>query len=134
MTKPTMEILSDEACIDLLRAVPVGRVAVTIDALPAIFPINFAVVEGAVVFRTLPGTKLAGATAGTVVAFEADSFEADGRTGWSVMVQGKTGEVTDLAYLRAVDSASLDAWAVDGVADHVVRIEPHRISGRRSFS
>jgi nitroimidazol reductase NimA-like FMN-containing flavoprotein (pyridoxamine 5'-phosphate oxidase superfamily) len=131
MTRPTMEILSVEECTNLLRQVPVGRIAVTVDALPAIFPVNFDVVDGAVVFRTPPGTKLASATASAVVAFEVDSYEADGRTGWSVMVQGMAGEVTDPASLREVDLASLDAWALDGAADHVVRIELHRVSGRR---
>ncbi len=131
MPKPTMEVLSDDECIDLLRQVPVGRIAVTVDALPVILPVNFAVVDGAVVFRTLEGTKLAAATASAVVAFEVDSYKADGRTGWSVMVQGMAAEVTDAASLQEVDSASLDAWALDGAADHVVRIEVHRVSGRR---
>jgi nitroimidazol reductase NimA-like FMN-containing flavoprotein (pyridoxamine 5'-phosphate oxidase superfamily) len=52
-----MEILGEDECIDLLRQVPVGRIAVTVDALPVIFPITIAVVDGAVVFRTPPGTK-----------------------------------------------------------------------------
>jgi hypothetical protein len=39
-----------------------------------------------------------------VVAFEVDSYEADGRTGWSVMVQGMVSEVTDPVSLREVDS------------------------------
>ncbi len=131
MPKPTMEILGDDECIDLLGQVPVGRIAITIDALPVILPVNFAVVDGAVVFRTPVGTKLAAATTSTVVAFEVDCYEADGLTGWSVMVQGMASEMTDPASLREVDSASLDAWALDGAANHVVRIEPHRISGRR---
>jgi len=134
MPKPTTEILVDDECIDLLRQVPVGRIAVTVEALPVIFPVNFAVVDGAVVFRTQPGTKLAAATASAVVAFEVDSYEADGRTGWSVVVQGMATEVTDPATLREVDSASLDAWTLDGAADHVVRIEMQRVSGRRFTS
>jgi nitroimidazol reductase NimA-like FMN-containing flavoprotein (pyridoxamine 5'-phosphate oxidase superfamily) len=126
-----MEILSDGECIDLVRQVPVGRIAVTVGALPVIFPVNFAVVDSAVVFRTPEGTKLAAATNGVVVAFEVDSYAVDGRSGWSVMVQGVASEVTDPASLRAVNSALLDAWALDGAADHVVRIELHRVSGRR---
>jgi nitroimidazol reductase NimA-like FMN-containing flavoprotein (pyridoxamine 5'-phosphate oxidase superfamily) len=134
MPKTTVEILSDEQCIDLLGRVPVGRIADTVDALPVIFPINLAVVDGAIVFRTPSGTKLASATASAAVAFEVDSYEADGRAGWSVMVQGMASEVTDPAGLREVDSAPLDAWALDGTADHVVRIELHRVSGRRFTS
>jgi len=101
-----MELLNDE-CLDLLRQVPVGRIAVTVDALPLVFPINFAVVDSAIVFRTPTGTKLAAVTTSAVVAFEVDSYESHGRTGWSVVVQGMAAEVTDPASLRAVDSASL---------------------------
>lgn len=134
MAQPTMEILSVQECIDLLDQVPVGRVAVTIDALPVILPVNFAVVDGGVVFRTPAGTKLAAATTGTVVAFEVDSYETDGRTGWSVMVQGVATEVTDPAGLQKIEAASVEAWALDGAADYVVRIELHRVSGRRFTS
>ncbi|MHB8429865.1 MAG: pyridoxamine 5'-phosphate oxidase family protein [Acidimicrobiales bacterium] len=116
--RPTMEILSDDECIDLLRRAPVGRVAVTADALPVILPVNLANVDGAIAFRTPPGTKLAAVTTSAAVAFEVDSYEADGRTGWSVMIQGMASEVTDPAGLREVDSASLDAWALDGAAGH----------------
>jgi hypothetical protein len=35
-----LEILSPEECRDLLRLGEVGRVAVTVAALPAIFPVN----------------------------------------------------------------------------------------------
>ncbi|MHB1519179.1 MAG: pyridoxamine 5'-phosphate oxidase family protein [Acidimicrobiales bacterium] len=132
--RPTMEILSDDECIDLLRRAPVGRVAVTADALPVILPVNLANVDGAIAFRTPPGTKLAAVTTSAAVAFEVDSYEADGRTGWSVMIQGMASEVTDPAGLREVDSASLDAWALDGAAGHVVRIEVNRVSGRRFTS
>jgi uncharacterized protein len=125
MPKTTMELLCDDECIDLLRQVPVGRIAVTVDALPVIFPINFAVVDGAVVFRTPPAPNWPRPRPAAVVAFEVDSYEADGRTGWSVMVQGMASEVTDPASLREVDSASLDAWALDGAADHFMRIELH---------
>jgi nitroimidazol reductase NimA-like FMN-containing flavoprotein (pyridoxamine 5'-phosphate oxidase superfamily) len=131
MSKPTMEILSAEECTELLRQVPVGRIAITVGALPVILPINFAVVDDAIVFRTISGTKLAAATSNAVVAFEVDSYEDDGRSGWSVMVQGMATEVTDPAGLERARAASLDSWALDGDAGHVVQIELHVLSGRR---
>jgi hypothetical protein len=131
MSKPTVEILSVEECIELLSQVAVGRIAVTVDALPVIFLVNYAVVDGAVVFRTLEGAKLSTATTGAVVAFQVDSYESDGRSGWSVMVQEVATEVIDPTGLRRIEAASVDAWALDGAADHVVRIELHRVSGRR---
>jgi uncharacterized protein len=130
MAKPIFEILSDDECTDLLRQVPVGRTAINVDALP-VLPVNFAVVDGTIVFRTPHGTKLAAATAGAVVAFEVDSYETDGRTAWSVMVQGMASEVTDPAGLQKIEESSVEAWALDGAADHVVRIQLNQVSGRR---
>ena len=46
---------------------------------PDIFPINYVVDHGAVVFRTAEGTKLAAAVLGQGVAFEIDGYEAAGR-------------------------------------------------------
>jgi hypothetical protein len=45
-------------------------------------------------------------------------------------LQGVTTEVTDPADLKKIEAASVDAWALDG-ADHVMRIQLHRVRGRR---
>lgn len=70
--RPTFEVLSPNDCLNLLATVSVGRVGVTIDALPVVLPVNFSLLDRAVVFRTVPGTKLDAATAGMGVVFEAD--------------------------------------------------------------
>jgi len=119
-------------CLALLGTVPVGRVGVTIDALPAVLPVNFAMWEGAIVFRTVPGTKLDAAAAGEVVAFEADGYgTADDPGGWSVLVRGIAREVTESAELAQVASLPLDSWAWDGSATRYVCIEPTVMTGRR---
>ena len=127
-----IEELGPDECLQLLTSVPVGRVGITIDALPAVLPVNFVVHEGAIVFRTVPGTKLDAATAGAVVAFEADSYgSADQPWGWSVLVRGVAQEVTDAGELAAARRLPLESWAWDGVADRFVRIEPTLVTGRR---
>jgi len=116
----------------LVASVPVGRVGITIDALPAILPVNFLVHDGAVVFRTVPGTKLDAATAGTVVAFEADGFTVGTPpSGWSVLVRGVAREITDEDQLVVARGLPLESWAFDGTADRFVRIEPTLVTGRR---
>jgi uncharacterized protein len=131
MSQPTLAVLSAWECNELLRLAPVGRIAITVDALPVILPINFIVVEDQIVFRTVSGTKLAAATANAVVAFEIDSYEPDGHSGWSVLVQGKASEITDPADRERVRALGIDAWAIEGEEDHVVRIDIHKLSGRR---
>lgn len=124
--------LGVEECLALLGSVPVGRVGVTIDALPAVLPVNFALWNGTIVFRTVPGTKLDAAAAGAVVAFEADAYgTADAPGGWSVLVRGIAREVTDPAELAELASLPLDSWAWDGNAGRYVCIEPTVTTGRR---
>lgn len=77
------------------------------------------------------GTKLAAATSQAVVAFEVDDYEPDGRSAWSVMVQGMSSEVTNLADLERARAAGVESWVLDGQADHVVRITMQVLSGRR---
>ena len=55
---------------ELLARGEVGRVGITIGAFPAIFPVNYRLIDGAIVFRTAPGSKMSAAAQGAVVAFE----------------------------------------------------------------
>jgi nitroimidazol reductase NimA-like FMN-containing flavoprotein (pyridoxamine 5'-phosphate oxidase superfamily) len=126
-----VEIGTDE-CLALVASVPVGRVGVTIDALPAVLPVNFVLWNGAIVFRTVPGTKLDAAAAGAVVAFEADAYGSHGAPGgWSVLIRGIAREVTDPAELAEIGSLPLHSWAWDGQAHRTVCIEPTVMTGRR---
>jgi uncharacterized protein len=124
--------LGQDECLALLGSVPVGRVGVTIDALPSVLPVNFVVWNGAIAFRTVPGTKLDAAAAGEVVAFEADGYGTrDAPGGWSVLVRGVAREVTDTAELAELWALPLDSWAWDGAAGRWVCIEPTVMTGRR---
>lgn len=128
----TLETLNRSRCLELMLSEPVGRIGVSIRAVPVILPVNFALVREKIVFRTIPGTKLDAAAAGAVVAFEVDSYSPDGTSGWSVLVQGPCSEITDPADLAAMEAIPLRAWAFnEGVAQRLVRIETAFVSGRR---
>ena len=123
-------VLSTNECFDLLRSTDVGRLAVSISNLPDIFPINYVVDRGAVVFRTAEGTKLAAAVLGRGVAFEIDGV--DGATGeaWSVVIKGHAVEIERMQEL--FDALDLPLYAWHASPKHrFVRIEPVDISGRR---
>ena len=128
---PKLDVLSREECLALLATVPIGRVGVTMNALPVVLPVNFAVLDGDIVFRTVDGTKFYAAATGTVLAFEVDSYDPDGTSGWSVVIQGASKVVTDPSELDRVRRLIVDPWAVDGSADRAVRISSSLISGRR---
>ena len=122
--------LSRDESLALLATVPVGRVGVSIDALPLIVPVNFRLAEPWIVFRTVPGTKLEAAVTRAVVAFEADDHAPDGTWGWSVLVRGYAHDLRDGSAVHGIDS--LRAWAFPhGEANHVVGIEMTMVSGRR---
>src|SRR6202035_2095627 len=77
----TLEHLSREECLRLVGQVPVGRIVYTGRPLPAVELVNFAVDDGDIVIRTDSGGKLAAATRGAVVAFEADSVNGAAHAG-----------------------------------------------------
>jgi nitroimidazol reductase NimA-like FMN-containing flavoprotein (pyridoxamine 5'-phosphate oxidase superfamily) len=125
-----MEHLSTETCWELLRATPVGRVVVTVDGDPEVFPVNHVVDGRTVAFRTAPGTKLAGLHRMAATCFEADALDPEHRAGWSVVVKGRVHEVTDRDELHRLGALPLALWT-NGVKDHWVRIRPTEVTGRR---
>lgn len=125
-----LEILSTDECHDLLGRNTVGRVGVTFAALPAIFPVNYAILNGDIVFLTGDGTKLRAALAQAVVVFEVDNFDATVPYGWSVMAVGVAHEITDPDELATARNLRLRPFA-GGDRTHFVRIHPELVSGRR---
>jgi uncharacterized protein len=125
-----LELLTEEECLDRLAPGGVGRVGVTIGGLPVILPVNYAFVDGEVLFRTGEGTKLSAATQRAVVAFEVDAYDADSASGWSVLIIGRSSVVTDPIELARLDGYEITTWA-DGTRNNYVRLRPELISGRR---
>lgn len=128
--RPRLEPLDRDECLRLLASQAVGRIGITVSALPVVLPVNFALADDAIVLRTIPGTKLDAATKRAVVAFEVDSYEPDGRSGWSVLVIGTAARVPD-SQVESVESLDIDAWPLDGHASNFVRIDLAHVTGRR---
>jgi nitroimidazol reductase NimA-like FMN-containing flavoprotein (pyridoxamine 5'-phosphate oxidase superfamily) len=122
-----MDVLPHEECLRLAASQPVGRVAFMSDGEPIVLPVNHALVGQFVVFRTLVGTKLNAVAKGTPMAFEVDSFDEAGQTGWSVVFRG-TAEEIDEDDMRDLDLLS---WVDEPVRDRWVRIRPDTVTGRR---
>ena len=125
-----LELLTEDEARRLLAGGEVGRIGISLGALPAIFPVNYRMVHGAIVFRTAEGSKLSAALAGAVVAFEVDDYGLLDRTGWSVLAVGQADVVVDPVLVGAVDASGLEPF-VDGARTTIVRIEPTFLSGRR---
>jgi nitroimidazol reductase NimA-like FMN-containing flavoprotein (pyridoxamine 5'-phosphate oxidase superfamily) len=128
--KTGMTILEPDQCLALLRSTTVGRLAVAIDGAPDIFPINFIVDHGSVVFRTAEGTKLAAAVLGRAVAFEADGYDPLAGEAWSVVVKGRAVEIARLHEVLEATDLPLFPWST-WPKPRFVRIVPTTTTGRR---
>ena len=126
----TLEQLSRTECLRLLGRVTLGRIVYTRQALPAVELVNFALHSDGIIIRTDSGGKLAAATRGAVVAFEADCMDAAAHTGWSVTVVGYCEAVVDDEEIRRLEQVDLVPWA-PGTHDHFIRISPAIVNGRR---
>lgn len=123
-----VETLSRDECTVLLGLADIGRVILTAQALPTALPVHYVVDDGVIVFR-ISGAKLAAAPHGTVVAFEIDDFDADLRTGWSVVVTGVATAVTTPEEVRHMESLGIPTWV--NYSTQYVRLSTDMISGRR---
>lgn len=125
-----VQTLDHHECLRLLRGVTVGRLAVWVDDHPDIFPINYRVDQGTIIFRTAEGTKLQAATGDTPVAVEADGIDPDSGIAWSVVVKGRAAPVKDPQEVLDTAGLLLFPWQT-GKKEHFVRITPDELTGRR---
>ncbi|MGQ4380001.1 pyridoxamine 5'-phosphate oxidase family protein [Streptomyces sp. SAS_267] len=126
----TFHELDRQECLRLLAKVPVGRVVYTRQALPAVLPVNFCLDrDDSVLLRTSSHTELLRAIDGVVVAFEADEFDAETRSGWSVVVTGRATVVTDPAEHERLTEAGPTSW-MPTRSTVFVRIESEMVNGR----
>ena len=88
-----VRVLTVHECLELLRSGEVGRLAISRIAHPEVFPVNYTVDHGTVVFRTAPGTKLDALTRERDVTFEVDGYDRASGDAWSVIIKGRAERV-----------------------------------------
>ena len=125
-----LEILHLGDCFRLLGSVPLVRIGYVCDGEAAVLPVMHQVDGQDIVFRTEVGSKLASIEVGRYVTFEADAYDAAGKTGWSVVIRGLAEHESDSACAR-LDAPGLDTWGGSAKDCTWVRIRPTSISGRR---
>ena len=128
-TSVGMEVLNRDESLRLLARVPFGRIVFTLHALPAVQPVNFLIDRDRVVIRTSSESKLAVATAGAIVAFEADDIDTGTRAGWSVTVVGPAVVIDDPDDIAHLKSRGLESWATPG-SERFIGIQIEYVTGR----
>jgi uncharacterized protein len=113
----------------LLASVPVGRLIFTVNALPTVRVMNFALVDGLIVIRTADNSTVARKVHDTIVAFEADELDNATCSGWSVTVIGRAALVTDPGMSARYRAVPLVPWA-PGPRDTFLTITTELAEGR----
>jgi uncharacterized protein len=126
-----LHMLPFEDCLRLLASAPVGRVGFCADGEVTVLPVNHAVDGQDVVFRTAHGSKLSAAEGQAVVTFEADAYDPQARSGWSVLVAGRAEVVYDDAEIQRLSGLGLHPWATAVDRPFWIRIRPTAVSGRQ---
>ena len=134
--EPVLERLEADECLRLISPGGVGRLAYSGRYGLTVFPVNYLMLGGAIVFRTaeyspvdedlrtgIPGAEYD-------VAFEIDSIDHAAHEGWSVLIHGPAHHMEVLAEHDQAMQAGVEPWP-GGEREHAIRITPHRISGRR---
>lgn len=131
-----VERLDKAECLRLIEKGGIGRLAYSGRFGPTVIPVNYALYEGAIVFRTALGSpvdedlRTGIAHAEYQVAFEIDALDMETREGWSVLIQGPAHHVDTEDERVSVLDLGLRPWA-GGERDQFVRIRPTRVTGRR---
>ena len=136
MADRVIEELSEQQCLTLIAGGGIGRIAYTSRSGPVVLPVNYALRDGAVVFRTTRHSALdedlqTGISGGDyLVAFEIDEIDVPGRQGWSVLIQGPAPHVEGETERAAAEQAGVEPWPA-GERELFLRIVPNRVTGRR---
>ena len=126
MTDEIVTELTSDECWEMLRDEEFGRLAFRLVDEVHITPINYAVQEGSLLFRTAEGNKLLAVVMGSEVAFEIDRYDEESAR--SVVVRGTARLLPEDEAHRA-DNVPLRPWTTT-LKYNVVEIQPRIVSGR----
>jgi nitroimidazol reductase NimA-like FMN-containing flavoprotein (pyridoxamine 5'-phosphate oxidase superfamily) len=128
MANDPITVLDDREAWNLLGSVALGRLVTSFGGQLEIFPVNFVVQNGAVLFRTAEGTKLFTTVMNDKVLFEADDHTT--AEGWSVIIRGTAKMLSSAEEIHDADQTGLMPW-VPTEKLRYVRVTPSEISARR---
>lgn len=123
--------LTVEECRDLLTDGVIGRVAMATPVGPRIVPVNYAVHDDSIVFRTAPYSELSTYGWNVELAFETDHIDPEDQVGWSVVAVGRAHVVEDAEEVQEIRRTwGPRPWA-PGLRNLYVRLVWRELTGRR---
>jgi nitroimidazol reductase NimA-like FMN-containing flavoprotein (pyridoxamine 5'-phosphate oxidase superfamily) len=123
--------LTERECEGLLRTGVAGRVAVSTPTGPHIVPVNYTMLDDAIIIRTAPYSLLGTYGRDTTFAFEIDEFDRERGRAWSVQARGRVEPVTDHGELERIrQDAEPRPWA-GGSRPLYLRLRWSELTGRQ---
>ncbi|MFC5172622.1 helix-turn-helix domain-containing protein [Streptomyces mutomycini] len=128
---PQLVELSQKECWMLVGDHGIGRVVVSNQRGPAVYPVNYVCAENQIAYRTSQGSGPADA-AGKETAFEVDHIDDAFSRGWSVLIVGEATAVVEAQAIERLEqeSGSVTPWA-GGEKDLWIALTANRVTGRR---
>lgn len=123
-----LRVMGIDECLERIASVRVGRLAFHLDGEIAVLPV-VQVLDGVdVCFRTAGDSKIQAAIDHARVTYEMDAFDAETRSGWSIVVNGNA-VVADEEDTRALTDGSGRPWVPDeGLV--WIRVRTQSVTGR----
>lgn len=118
------EAMTANECRRLLATQNVGRLALTVNALPLVVPVRYHYDGGRLWCQTAGPKHVNGMVDGHVVGFEADDLDLEHGTGWCVSVTGTIHVVGP----AEEDPDHLPTWFADG---QLLELRAEIVSGHR---
>lgn len=123
--------MTEDECWSHVKGALLGRVAMVAAGRPHVFPVNYAIHEQWIVFRTGPGTKLSHGPRSSC-CFEVDGYDPHSLEGWSVMAFGRLEDITEATDDAAAALRGTDVRPVaPGPKAHWMAVKVDEITGRR---
>src|SRR5680860_81866 len=123
--------LTVHECLELLNGGVFGRVAMSTPMGPRIVPLNYAMHDETIVFRTTPYSELGTYGWNIDLAFEIDHLDYESHQGWSVVATGRAERIEDPDELREIRAGwDPSPWAA-GRRHLYLRMRWRDITGRR---
>jgi nitroimidazol reductase NimA-like FMN-containing flavoprotein (pyridoxamine 5'-phosphate oxidase superfamily) len=137
-----MEDLTAEQCLKVLEEGTVAHLAVVSDGEPYVTPLSYVIIDGDLLFRTVPGRRIDALAADPHVCVEVTTTKEDG--GWeSIVFWGEARFVEDdrihadvvaalLAKYHTESALGFSSPSVFPEERTLVAITPERMTGRAS--
>lgn len=108
---PVLTTIDRDQCEALLQGGGIGRVAFRASEQLVVFPVNFRVLDGDVIFRSENDGSVGHLAPDEPVSFEIDHIDDAMSEGWSVLATGTVHVIVEPDELRRAQALGIEPWA-----------------------